>query len=242
VKQMLSEMETEDIHTDVAQQIVAEYQAGTEQTKTMNSDPNGIAHLVQVIAGSWVAIVFGQVKTNARLADKNLPLQIVFGAITNTMTTARSLVVGIYQSLWRTEEERADWDDTEGFMSNLWDEITNAKAPAFATAIVSLCYRVSIDPETGLDNLKRFDPLAQHVGYLNSAYKALAGEDGLKGSPADIHLGDYVGKDSEYAEMTLLEYFQSCIPTMKPVGQAQKIDHKKQGKSLLASLKKVTNG
>ena len=237
---MLTRNEVRSMNPEVAQAVVSEYEAVTETTKEADADPNGFVYLLQVTVAQWVAICLGEVKTNARLSEQNLPLQIVFGSLKNMVTRAQFLFVGAYQTYWRTEDTRAEWDDVEAFAANLWQALAPSKVNAFATALVSLCYKVSIDPQTGLDNLKRFTPLKDHVDFLNGAYTALDGTDGLKGHLGDIHLGDYVAKGSEYADMTLLDYIKSNVPTTTRVGSAEPIDHAKQGKSLLASLKKVT--
>lgn len=223
-----------------AGKVIAAILADTATTQRDEADPNGLVTLIQMTLGNWIAVVLGEVKTNARIADQNIPVQIVYGAHRKAVDMARAVLVAVVHAAWTTEKYRVEYEShTKHVINALFEAI--ADVPAFCNDILLMTYRTSIDPKTGLENMARFQPITQVVTALNGAYKA-GPASAIMQSLDDVLLDDYLKPSKkDLSGTTLFGFLKSGNPDLKLIGDAEPIDHAEQAANLADILSGITN-
>lgn len=211
----------------------------TATTQTDEADPNGLVTLIQMTLGNWIAIVLGEVKTNARIADQNIPVQIVYGSHRKAVDMARAVLAGVVHAAHRTDRYRVEWTHVEKVINALYESVSDAQS--FSKDVLAMTYRTSIDPKTGLENMARFQPITQVVTALNGAYKAGPAK-AIMPSLDDVLLNDYLKPShKDLKGKTMMQFLKSGSPDLKLIGDAEPIDHAEQAANLADILSGITN-
>ena len=194
--------------------------AYNDRTPMTGKTANGIVTCICFAVGVWYGMCLGVVGTNARIADKNIPMTVSYGSA-ETVGYATAILNGVISGYHRTETMRSTWAWSESRITPLLDMVSN-RTEFCAMIAQTCCIRLPIDPKTGTGvELARFDVITSYISTLNAV------GDQLSVTPmSEIKLADWVksAHKKDVGDLSLLDYLTAGQPPLVPVGDVEAID------------------